>query len=233
MESAELSSASSWLHWLSVIKYVGGAMVVLGVVAELLGDWFSEPLQKKLDDARKLEIAQLTTEGQRLTKESDGAKAAIAEANARALEAQLALERFKAPRQMTPELKKRLLEDVLPVMPKDRRPSVGAVPENVYNLQFADQIASVLGVDLHQAPAVAQVGPARGVVAKYVTRNERGKQFAEALAKALNDNGVAAGAIPGLMESLFNPSPTNPQFVPMDPTTPEQAWVVIVVGDKP
>jgi hypothetical protein len=105
METAELSSASSWLHWLSVIKYVGGGMVVIGVAAELLGDWFSEPLQKKLEDARKLEIAQLTTEGQRLSKEAEIARAAIADANARAAEAtrqaaqaQLALEKFKQPR---------------------------------------------------------------------------------------------------------------------------------------
>jgi hypothetical protein len=71
MEPTELSSTSSWLHWLSIIKYVGGGMVVVGVAAELLGDWFSEPLQKKLDDARKLEIAQLSSEGQRLAKEAE------------------------------------------------------------------------------------------------------------------------------------------------------------------
>ena len=89
MEPAELSSVSSWLHWLSVIKYLGGAMVVIGVAAELLGDWFSEPLQKKLDDARKLEIAQLVTEGQRLSKE--------------AAEAKLALEKLRSPRNLSPE----------------------------------------------------------------------------------------------------------------------------------
>jgi hypothetical protein len=106
MEQAELASVSSWLHWLSLVKYIGGAMVVIGVAAELLGDWFSEPLQKKLDDARKLEIAQLTTEGQRLAKESESAKASIAEANARALEARLALERFKAPRTISDDQKR-------------------------------------------------------------------------------------------------------------------------------
>lgn len=71
MDQVELASAASWLHWLTAIKYVGGALVVIGVAAELLGDWFSEPLQKKLDDARKLEIVQLTNEGQRLSKEAE------------------------------------------------------------------------------------------------------------------------------------------------------------------
>jgi hypothetical protein len=98
VEQSELASASSWLHWLSLIKYVGGAIVVVGVVAELLGDWFSQPLQKRLDDARKLEIALLRTEGQRLSKEAETAKASIADANARAVEAELALEKFKAQR---------------------------------------------------------------------------------------------------------------------------------------
>jgi hypothetical protein len=81
MDQGELASVSSW---------------------QLLGDWFSEPLQKKLDDARKLEIVQLTTEGQRLAKESETAKASIAAANARALEAQLQLEKLKAPRRINP-----------------------------------------------------------------------------------------------------------------------------------
>ncbi|WP_316166120.1 MULTISPECIES: hypothetical protein [unclassified Bradyrhizobium] len=101
MEQAELASVSSWLNWLSLIKYIGGAMVVVGVAAELLGDWFSEPLQKKLDDARKLEIAQLTTEGQRLSKEAETARSSIAAANERAAEAQLALEKLKAPRSLS------------------------------------------------------------------------------------------------------------------------------------
>jgi hypothetical protein len=107
VEQAELASASSWLHWLSLIKYIGGVMVVVGVAAELLGDWFSEPLQKKLDDFRKLEIAQLTTEGQRLSKDAETARASIAAANERAAqsekaaaEAKLELEKFKAPRKL-------------------------------------------------------------------------------------------------------------------------------------
>jgi hypothetical protein len=59
MDQGDLASVAAWLHWLSVVKYVGGAMVVLGVAAELLGDWFSEPLQKKIDAAKDLKIAEL------------------------------------------------------------------------------------------------------------------------------------------------------------------------------
>jgi hypothetical protein len=52
MDQSDLTSVESWLHWLTIVKYVGGGMVVLGVAAELLGDWFSEPLQKKIDAGR-------------------------------------------------------------------------------------------------------------------------------------------------------------------------------------
>ncbi len=134
---------------------------------------------------------------------------------------------------MTPELTKRLTDDVLPLIPMDRKPSIGALPANVNNLQFAAQVASVLGTDINQGAAETQVGPTRGVVAMYVTLNERGKRLAEAFAKALNDSGIDAAAVPGLMERIFHPVPNNPNFVPMDPTQPGQSWVVIVVGDKP
>lgn len=67
MDQSELAAATSWLHWLTVVKYIGGAMVVIGVAAEVLGDWFSEPYQKKVEDARKLEIAQLTERAAQLS----------------------------------------------------------------------------------------------------------------------------------------------------------------------
>lgn len=153
------------------------------------------------------------------------------EAKERAAKAELALEQFKAPRPMTPDLRRRLIEDVLPLLPKDRMPAVGAVPATRNNLEFAAQIASIIGVPLGQAAAEFQVGPQRGVVAAYVTLNERGKKIAEAFAKALNDSGISAAAVPGLMENLFHPRPNG--SAPMDPTEPGQSWVVVVVGDKP
>jgi len=107
MGSAEIASATYWLHWLTVLKYVGGALVVIGVAAELLGDWFSDPLQKKVDDARTAEIARLATE-------AETARAAIADANARALEAKVALEKLKAPRSLTDEQVTRIREKMLP-----------------------------------------------------------------------------------------------------------------------
>jgi hypothetical protein len=107
MGNEEVASAAYWLHWLTVVKYVGGALVVVGVAAELLGDLFSEPLQKKMDDAKTSEIVRLATE-------AETARAAIAEANARALEAKVELEKYRAPRSLTDEQVARIREKVRP-----------------------------------------------------------------------------------------------------------------------
>jgi hypothetical protein len=37
MEQPEIASALNWLHWLTILKYVGGALVVIGVASERLG----------------------------------------------------------------------------------------------------------------------------------------------------------------------------------------------------
>ena len=50
-----------------------------------------------------MQLAQLTKEASRLSADAEIAHAQIAEANARALEARLALEKFKAPRSIALE----------------------------------------------------------------------------------------------------------------------------------
>ena len=164
---------------------------------------------------------------------SQAMEVSLAEANARAKEAELALERYKAPREISPTLIAQLQKEVVPLIPLQRKPSVGAVPATVYNLDFAQKIAAVLGVQVNQGAAEFQVGPARGVVAVYVTKNEQGKRFAKTFVKVLNENGIAASAAPGLMENLFHSNPKRPEGKPLDPTSPGHAWVVIVVGEKP
>jgi len=144
----------------------------------------------------------------------------------------IALETHFVPRYATPALRRRLNDGVLPLFPKDRPPAVGAVPATKDNADFAIEIASILGAPLNEGAAQIQVGPVKGVVAAYVTRNERGKRFAEAFAKALNDSGIEAAAVPGLMESLFR-TPTPSGGKGLDPTEPGQSWVVIVVGERP
>jgi hypothetical protein len=207
MDGSGLATAAYWATRLETIADIAFLVVIVALAVELVAGRVAKRFEREIDAARETAIAQ---------------------ANARAAEAQLALEQFKAPRLMTAELVKRLTDDVLPLIPKDRPPSIGALPATVYNLQFASQLASVLGLNVNQGAAEVQVGPARGVVAAYVTLNERGKKIAEAFAKALNDSGIQATAAPGLMERLFHIPGSN-----LDPTDPGSSWVVIVVGDKP
>jgi len=87
VENPEIVSAAFWLGWLNLIKNVGAVLVVVGVVGGFLGDWFSAPLTKKVEDARTAELARLNNETARLSKEAESARASIADANARAAEA--------------------------------------------------------------------------------------------------------------------------------------------------
>jgi hypothetical protein len=125
VDSPDITSAVFWLGWLNLVKNIGAILVVVGVAGELLGDWFSGPLAKKVEDARTAEIATLNNETARLSKEAETARASIADANARAdvaraqaLEAsqkteaerseRLKLEAQIAPRRLSPEQRDQL-----------------------------------------------------------------------------------------------------------------------------
>jgi hypothetical protein len=63
------------------------------VVAEFACEWIGRPLEKIVDDARELEIKELTKETTRLKTEGDQARSAVADANARAAESLAAAKR--------------------------------------------------------------------------------------------------------------------------------------------
>jgi hypothetical protein len=96
MDKPEVISALTTLGWLDLIRRIGGFMVIAGVAIEVGGDWLSAPFHKTVEDARQLELS-------RLSAEATSSRAAIADANARALEAQAELEKFKGPRLLTDE----------------------------------------------------------------------------------------------------------------------------------
>jgi len=87
VENPEIVSAAFWLGWLNLIKNVGAVLIVVGGAVALLADWFSAPLTKKVEDARTAELAGLNNETARLSKEAESARASIADADARAAEA--------------------------------------------------------------------------------------------------------------------------------------------------
>jgi hypothetical protein len=217
MENPEVANAVYWLDWFHIARNVGAALVVLGVAVELLGDWLARPYEKKVDGARIAEIAR--------------ANESAATANARAAQAELELVKLKAPRFLNEQQMQFLTKAMKPF--KGQRASVGAVPFTFESASLANQIVLALkaagaNVDLNQGAAEVQVGAANGVVARATTGNDKGEQFALTFAQAMNENGIKAKAIGGLLEDIMQKSieggrPRN---------DPGNEWVVIVVGDK-
>lgn len=177
-----------------------------------------EALERYKSEAAS-KISEASTRGEQ-------AKADASKANARALEAQLALEKFKAPRVLSEEQQASIGEKVSSFV--GQRVSIGAIPTTFEHVALAEMISKALhkgGLtpDFNQGAAEVQVGPTKGVVARYVTGNERGKTFAEVLASALRDEGIAAGAVPDMMKYLIKQEEVNVEG---------HSWVVIVVGEK-
>lgn len=88
------SLADTFFNWSNVILIVGAAMVLVGTIGSIkmggIREYFADLRISDNERATKAAIA-----------ESDVAKATAAEANARALEARLELEKYKAARTLT------------------------------------------------------------------------------------------------------------------------------------
>ncbi|HEY7971721.1 MAG TPA: hypothetical protein VID96_02260, partial [Xanthobacteraceae bacterium] len=76
--------------------------------------------------------------------------------------------------------------------------------------------------------AQIQVGSPQGVLARYVTGNDRGEQFAKLLVEALSASGIAANATGGLVEEIMEN--ITKQGRPIN--DPANEWVVVAIGDK-
>jgi hypothetical protein len=116
---------------------------------------------------------------------------------------------------------------------KHHHVTVGASPVTAEAGPFADQLVLALktaGVSAarNDSSAQIQVGSPQGVVARYVTGNDRGEQFAKLLAATLTANGIAANAAGGLVEEIIEN--ITKQGRPLN--DPANEWVVIAVGDK-
>src|SRR5262245_5268888 len=116
---------------------------------------------------------------------------------------------------------------------KGHHVTVGASPATAESGGFADQLVLALksaGVSANRNDASAgiQVGSARGVVARYVTGNDRGAQFAKSLAEQLSSDGIAAKATGGLVEEIMKELVKLGRGI----NDPANEWVVIAVGNK-
>jgi hypothetical protein len=116
---------------------------------------------------------------------------------------------------------------------KHHHVTVGASPVTAESGPFADQIVLALktaGVSAarNDSSAQIQVGSPQGVVARYVTGNDRGEQFAKLLAETLTANGIAANAAGGLVEEIMENITKQGRAL----NDPANEWVVVAVGDK-
>jgi hypothetical protein len=118
------------------IFFIGS--LVVGVAATVLIVWMSgvkEAYWEKDRTESAERVASLIVQGDQLRKDT-------AEANARALESQLALEKFKAPRTLTPEQLNRVSERLKPFTAV--RFDTSIIPGDPEAMGFLVQIASAL-----------------------------------------------------------------------------------------
>jgi len=116
---------------------------------------------------------------------------------------------------------------------KHHHVTVGASPVTAESGPFADQIVLALktaGVSAarNDSSAQIQVGSPQGVVARYVTGNDRGEQFAKLLAETLTANGITANAAGGLVEEIMENITKQGRAI----NDPANEWVVVAIGDK-
>ena len=89
-------------------------LVAVGVAAEFIGEFASRPFERTIEMAREDQALKVTHETARLEAEAQLARAALANATARALDAELALEKIKAPRVIGEEQRQRIIEKLKP-----------------------------------------------------------------------------------------------------------------------
>ena len=230
MGKAELQTS---LNNLDIWLIFFGILVAIGVVGESVMGFLHW---------RRAGELQTILEGENLAQQND-----ISQANARALEAQLALEKFKAPRYLSSEQIARISAKMSPF--KVLRAVLGAVPPSEKNtmllsLIFAalksvdvDAFINLQGVEASVSPTGAgnrgqllTHGFPNGVSIFFVTGNEKGERFSRTLTEALNDAGVVTTATgdwrdPWVISQMKGSGKTrnDKDFEP----------VFVVVGDKP
>lgn len=112
MTAVDLVAAEYWANFWEWIADKAFILVVVFLAIEYITGRWAKPHREALDDARKLEVAQLTKEAARLSADGEQARAAAADANARALEAKAELAKFKAARTLSADAIERISDSI-------------------------------------------------------------------------------------------------------------------------
>ena len=149
-----------------------------------------------------------------------------AEATARALEAQLALEKYKARRMLSAEQTARIVAKLPQPFP-ELLVLIGVNPPTSEALNFADQIIGMLQAAHFETHVVGGSFIAFGVEIRHAYGNEEGIKMAEALASALVDEGIVATALPNeRTKSSFEKDPEGMK-------SSGHRRIVLTVGERP
>ncbi len=224
MDPSALSNAEFWLSWIGTAKLVAAFLVAAGVAVEIVGDWVSRPYEKVVKNIREDELSRLSTE-------AESARAAIAEANARAKEAErgaaeakLELEKFKAPRMLSFEQSAHIIGKINPFAGQEYALSVASGDEAASFLCTLDLILMTAGWKRHETFGSITVDTNCGAAALNTLSGVRVRVSADAaleltrkatiFASALNDEGIAVA-------------------IEKDPKNIPIPVIVLMVGSKP
>lgn len=141
MAEPKLAAAIYWLGWLNLAKTAGLLIVVAGLTTALVAEIVGRPFQRTIDAARDEERLKHQGEVLRLEQEAQLAKASVASLTARTREAELALEKIRAPRLIDEDQKTRLVKRLRAFSGIHFDLAIRPEPEPQ---AFAEQVASVL-----------------------------------------------------------------------------------------
>lgn len=223
-QGLSLSAASAWSDAASLVLV---ACFLVGAVATFV------LIQTMNVKERYWRNATIETRDSPKVAEEPPAKAAtvVAETNGRTPDTPPPPPKTNGPRTLTEDQVQSLVQKMSEF--KHHHVTVGAAPVSSESGPFADQLVLALktaGVSAarNDTSAQIQVGSPQGVLARYVTGNDRGEQFAKLLVEALSASGIAANATGGLVEEIMEN--ITKQGRPIN--DPANEWVVVAIGDK-
>jgi hypothetical protein len=171
----------------NAVLILGAAMVLIGTIGAIV----LSGVREQFSNAR---ISDNETKTALAIAESDTAKKGAAEANARALEAQLALEKFKAPRVLTDEQVQQVADKLKQFGGQEFQ--IVTYWEMKEPLAFANRIYTPLDLAgwkyIKPESATFMLGGTEGVqIWRHPNADDRVQKAADALVAALNDADVA------------------------------------------
>jgi hypothetical protein len=159
------------LVWIERTKTISAFLVAIGVAGEFIGGWIAGPIQKRIDDAQKSEIARLNKDAGDARKSAGEAieRAAklereAAELNRKAEEERLArvkLEEYNAPRRITDKQAEILLSELKPL--KGKKLILMTLVGDPETASFSQRLLATLksaGLDVAPSSGMMTITPA-------------------------------------------------------------------------